>query len=775
MARGYHKRDKKVQKMTRDGLVEQNLATGEEQRISQRGQDFNLRRAQPESTPVRPASRTASKSSGRSRSNSAWPLPTQEEAAPQDAAHSPNNTVVVPYDNTHEHPHLTEYHDSEAPAHQAPGAFPLPDKYSEDTVHNSTISHNTRGDAVPHSGPYHLGHQAPQNSATGRLLYDTSQPGRPLSERTSQKGTAYHRRLIASTSVPRQGQSDRAPASETQPTPGSPPPPRSRLEFTRDEQPPNSTDALPPNRKLEKAKRKAERSAEKLEEARGKIPTKHKVLYGKVFNEETGEIKRQLRFEETPKTQGEHLKGPLPMRPVKFAASSTLIYAHRKIHEVEDENVAVKVAHRGERMAEETLRTASRRRKTRHYRQVQKLQKTARKCAVEHSYQKALHNNPKLKSNVFSRMMQKRKIKRQYAKAARLSSQGASGIVKKTVVTIGRAPGFIVRAIVGNPKVLALLVALILVFSIIAGAVASCSSVMGGFQTILASSYLAEDEDIDDASIAYTEWETDLRIEIREAEINHPDYDEYRFETGEIGHRPLMLMAFLTAVFQDFTFAEIEPILREIFDEQYQLEFISEVEIRTRTVTGIDPDTGEEYEDEEEYYWYILYVILTSQSFYDVIAPRMDPNQREIFDVLMETKGNRQYICSPFDFDWLSFVSSLYGWRISPITGDREFHTGLDIAVPQGTEILAGLDGTVTFAGDNGDYGLFVAIECERGVIARYAHCSEILVSAGQQVVRGDVIALVGSTGNSTGPHLHIEVIVNGRFLNPIFFAMTSP
>lgn len=84
----------------------------------------------------------------------------------------------------------------------------------------------------------------------------------------------------------------------------------------------------------------------------------------------------------------------------------------------------------------------------------------------------------------------------------------------------------------------------------------------------------------------------------------------------------------------------------------------------------------------------------------------------------------------------------------------------------QGTEIVAGQDGVVSQAGDAGDYGLVVVIEGTmqdgRTLTTKYAHCSELLVSAGQEVKKGDVIAKVGSTGNSTGPHLHLEVLVDG-------------
>ena len=88
----------------------------------------------------------------------------------------------------------------------------------------------------------------------------------------------------------------------------------------------------------------------------------------------------------------------------------------------------------------------------------------------------------------------------------------------------------------------------------------------------------------------------------------------------------------------------------------------------------------------------------------------------------------------------------------------------------QGTPILAVQDGRVVSAGDAGSYGLCVVIEDDKGYQSRYAHCSSLNVSAGQEVKRGDVIAAVGSTGNSTGPHLHLEVMRNGEYLNPYFF-----
>lgn len=105
--------------------------------------------------------------------------------------------------------------------------------------------------------------------------------------------------------------------------------------------------------------------------------------------------------------------------------------------------------------------------------------------------------------------------------------------------------------------------------------------------------------------------------------------------------------------------------------------------------------------------------------------------------------------------------------RQHPILDRARPHEGIDIAARQGTPILAAAKGTVRFAGQRGDYGLAVEIDHGYGVVTRYAHASKILVKQGQQVKRGDTIALVGSTGLAIGPHLHYEVLVNGRPTNP--------
>jgi len=108
-----------------------------------------------------------------------------------------------------------------------------------------------------------------------------------------------------------------------------------------------------------------------------------------------------------------------------------------------------------------------------------------------------------------------------------------------------------------------------------------------------------------------------------------------------------------------------------------------------------------------------------------------------------------------------------FGWRNDPWSGKREFHKGIDIVADAGTEITAPADGVVTRAGRNGGYGKAIDLSHGYGYVTRYAHLSEILVRAGQRVRRGQMLGRVGSTGRSTGSHLHYEVFRDGRRVNP--------
>lgn len=115
-------------------------------------------------------------------------------------------------------------------------------------------------------------------------------------------------------------------------------------------------------------------------------------------------------------------------------------------------------------------------------------------------------------------------------------------------------------------------------------------------------------------------------------------------------------------------------------------------------------------------------------------------------------------------------VIQYFGWRIHPILRKRKFHTGIDIVAPQGTPITASDSGVVIFCGRNGGYGKMILLDHGSGYASLYAHCSLLLVDLGQAVTKGQAIAKVGTTGLSTGPHLHFEIRKDGTPANPLSF-----
>lgn len=119
------------------------------------------------------------------------------------------------------------------------------------------------------------------------------------------------------------------------------------------------------------------------------------------------------------------------------------------------------------------------------------------------------------------------------------------------------------------------------------------------------------------------------------------------------------------------------------------------------------------------------------------------------------------------------WFASGYGYRISPFTGKRTMHKGIDIAAPVGTPIYAPADGVVIFSGPKAGFGKFIMIAHGHGIVTRYGHNAQLMVSPGDKITRGSQIATVGMTGRTTGPHLHYEVWVNGRAINPNKFILS--
>ena len=141
--------------------------------------------------------------------------------------------------------------------------------------------------------------------------------------------------------------------------------------------------------------------------------------------------------------------------------------------------------------------------------------------------------------------------------------------------------------------------------------------------------------------------------------------------------------------------------------------------------------------------------------------------------LLVADSANRKFMptLAPILDGWFS---SNFGARIDPFNGLQTFHEGIDFPAEAGTPVVAAASGKVIEAGSHPQYGKIVAIDHGNGLVSRYAHASEVYVNEGDLVVRGQKVAAVGSTGRSTGPHLHFEVRMNGVPQNPVRF-LRSP
>lgn len=163
-------------------------------------------------------------------------------------------------------------------------------------------------------------------------------------------------------------------------------------------------------------------------------------------------------------------------------------------------------------------------------------------------------------------------------------------------------------------------------------------------------------------------------------------------------------------------------------------------------------------------------------SLVDTLKQQMDvgTDQLSVLEaLLMHDSANRKFLPTLFPIldGW---YSSNFGWRIDPFTGQNSMHEGIDFTAETGTPVVAAASGKVVFADWHPAYGKMVEIDHGNGLVSRYAHTSAMFVKEGDLVVRGQRIAAVGSTGRSTGPHLHFEVRLNGVPQNPARF-LQSP
>lgn len=412
--------------------------------------------------------------------------------------------------------------------------------------------------------------------------------------------------------------------------------PSSRLSFTDEER------AAP---ELQKAIRKSDRRADKLDAARDKIPKKRKLTRERSFDESSGTAVTRLHFERVDRAAPKLKHNPLD-RP----ASELGLAVHGKIHEVEQDNVGVESGHKTEELAEReigrSVRSAYRRHKLKPYRVAEKAERKALKANADFLYQKTLLENPQLAtSNPISRLWQRQQIKRQYAKAVKAggsaAAQTAAKTAKKAAQKSEKAASFVARHWKGALIVLALV---FLILSLVGG-LQSCSVLFGGAGGgVGLSSYQSEDADLLAAEADYCALEAELQDYLDHYESTH-SYDEYHFDLDEIEHDPYVLLSILSALHEGAWMAgEVQGDLAMLFEKQYILTETVTVEQRyyIETDTWTDEDGNSHSDSYRVYYdYYICNVSLENFNLSHVPVYIMGEDTLSLYALYMSALGNR--------------------------------------------------------------------------------------------------------------------------------------
>ncbi|VDN49227.1 Peptidase M23B (modular protein) [Petrocella atlantisensis] len=495
----------------------------------------------------------------------------------------------------------------------------------------------------------------------------------------------------------------------------------------------------------------------------------------------TSKKKQRLKFHEG-KEKGK-LETKKKASVISLASSGQeVLRRHNQYERFEDadENSAVQATGFGREVATDTIRGTSRRLQHGPINKNVKITATRSKTQKARTtrarnnfnFEKSLKNNKTFqKSKGLNKYYQKQQLKRSYNKKVYGSVHKRAEKVLKGVAKKLKQIATLALKKIGLPVIGIVLVVLVLI-SILSGIMGAFSN---GVSVVMATSYQSDEYQIHDTENIYNHLEADLEYAIANVETDHSGYDEYRYNIGAIGHDPQVLMAYLTAVYGEFTASSVSNELSRIFDEQYIYTLTATTEVRTRTryASYTDPETGvQSYVSyQEEYDWHILNVSLIANDLESVLTAVLTPEELEMYEAIKETKGNFTILPSPIRGEWRNSVSSMYGYRLDPFEGYVEFHTGIDIAKPLRTELVAVTYGTVTDVGYQSGYGNYIEITHENGQSAFYAHCSVVSVSIGNEVKLGQKIGEMGSTGNSTGSHLHLEIKdAAGNRLNPYFY-----
>lgn len=280
---------------------------------------------------------------------------------------------------------------------------------------------------------------------------------------------------------------------------------------------------------------------------------------------------------------------------------------------------------------------------------------------------------------------------------------------------------------------------------------------------------------ISEATASFRQLETDLDEYLNadrdalEAELEAeygPDIYEYIYNLADFGFSANTLIAYLSAMYGSFSLADIQAELQSIFDEMYTLTI--EVKLEDREIQVYNPDT-DEY-DTVTMQKKICYVTLEKKELEEVVESRLPEDLKFQYEGYHLATGGQQVYSPVMREDWTNLISSNYGERIHPITKVRTFHKGVDIAVPTGTKLYSAVKGVVVTSRYSDSAGNMITVQTESGWKVTFMHMDSRAVYVGDTIEQGDFVGFSGNTGNSTGPHLHLQVEnAEGNTVNPIF------
>lgn len=707
----FNSQDKIVQQMTREGLIQENLATGERENISSKKADYEYNA-----------------------------LKTLEKAV--------NAAVEV-----------NEYH-----------------KYYSSSDSKGELEEIADDEVEEYKSPYSHGECKIQNSSSSSEKSEISDEKVNLGESRNKKDR-FEKQEENEKFTRKEGEKDYKFSRDDKPPAKEEPPLGGKTSLGKSSTARGGATPLLPDDNagkdiFNKWDKKIQKAEARVAKRQKKLPKRRRLKFDKIIIEKDGEFKtKRLRFEKETLTKQQYkdrkskkkLRRAAVAGSVKMAGWNSWKSIRREnrdeIHDAEAEYTK-RAVYYGKRKLKKSVRNISDYRNP--YARLERAQKKLdfyRLRRDETEYKNLPKDQKKL---------QKQLQKKRYKKAA---------LKQGTQQRILRHRNFLVRAKDGSLKVIRAVktfftmvssiftIILIFVCLLFAIFILITIAVSFGTQSLLESTYQADYNQISDCSAYMKKLETDLEETIsgiEDEDSEYYGYYEYIYELGEIGHNPIELMSYLAAKFIEFDLEKCKEELDSLFEEMYTLTIEVVEEPREREARD---EAGNVVYDEdgnpimETFMAKICYVTLEVKPLAEIIADRLNDEQKEYYDVYMQSSGGQQVYanCLP-DVNWGELISSRFGERIHPITKERTFHSGVDIAVPVGTPLYSSAAGIVTTSAYSETAGHYIIVTMEGGWTIKYMHLDSRGVSAGTEVMRGQLLGETGNSGRSTGPHLHLEV-----------------